>query len=96
MAVPPAVRGALISRALDGSDVLARVSVPVLVTHGTDDAIVLPSMAEHALSVCAPATPSWYDGVGHMPFWEASDRFDREPLNLPTPRQLSIGSDKAS
>src|SRR5690348_3464342 len=30
-----------------GSDTLARVSVPVLVTHGHDDAIVLPSMAEH-------------------------------------------------
>jgi non-heme chloroperoxidase len=82
MAAPPAVRAALIARALDGSDVLARVSVPVLVTHGNDDAIVLPSMSEHALSVCAAATPSWYDGVGHMPFWEASDRFDRELAEL--------------
>lgn len=82
MAVPPAVRGALISRVLDGSDTLARVSVPVLVTHGNDDAIVLPSMAEHALRACAAATPSWYDGVGHMPFWEAHDRFDRELAEL--------------
>jgi pimeloyl-ACP methyl ester carboxylesterase len=60
------VRGTLISRALDGSD----------------HAIVLPSMAEHVLGVCAAATPSWYDGVGHMPFWEASDRFDRELADL--------------
>jgi len=78
MVVPPAVRGALISRELDGSDTLAKVSVPVLVTYGQDDTIVLPSMAEHALSVCAAATPSLYDGVGHMPFWEAADRFNRE------------------
>jgi non-heme chloroperoxidase len=54
----------------------------VLVTHGHDDTIVLPSMAEHVLSVCAAATSSWYDGVGHMPFWEASDRFDRELAEL--------------
>jgi len=78
MVVPSAVRGALISRELDGSDTLAKVSVPVLVTYGQDDTIVLPSMAEHALSVCAAATPSLYDGVGHMPFWEAADRFNRE------------------
>jgi pimeloyl-ACP methyl ester carboxylesterase len=82
MVVPSAVRGALIARELDGSDILSSVSVPVLVTHGHDDTIVLPSMAEHTLSVCPAATPSWYDGVGHMPFWEASDRFDRELADL--------------
>ena len=93
MVVPSSVRGALFSRKLDGSDVLAAVSVPVLVTHGHDDAIVLPSMAEHVLSVCGAATPSWYDGVGHMPFWEASDRFDRELADLvDTANGSSVGS----
>jgi len=78
MVVPPAVRGALISREIDGSDALAASSVSVLVTHGRDDAIVLPSMAEHTLSVCPQAVASWYDHVGHMPFWEAAERFDAE------------------
>ena len=82
MVVPSAVRGALLSRELDGSDALASTSVPVLVTHGQDDAIILPSMAKHTLTVCPAATASWYDGVGHMPFWEASDRFDRELADL--------------
>jgi len=82
MVVPSAVRGALLSRELDASDILASVSVPVLVTHGRDDAIVLPSMAEHTLTVCPAATASWYDGVGHLPFWEAPDRFDRELASL--------------
>ena len=82
MVVPPAVRGALLSRELDGSDVLASTSVPVLVTHGRGDAIVLPSMAEHTLTVCPVATASWYNGVGHFPFWEAPDRFDRELADL--------------
>ena len=28
--------------------------------------------------VCETSVPSWYDGVGHMPFLEAAGRFDRE------------------
>jgi non-heme chloroperoxidase len=82
MVVPPAVRGALISREIDGSDALAAASVPVLVSHGREDRIVLPSMAEHTLEVCARATLSWYDDVGHMPFWEAPQRFDSELAHL--------------
>ena len=35
-------------------------------------------MAEHVLDVCGMAEPSWYDGVGHAPFWEDPVRFDRE------------------
>ena len=82
MVVPPAVRRALLSRELDGTDILASVSVPMLVAHGRDDMIALPSMAEHTLTACPAATESWYDDVGHMPFWEASDRFNRELAGL--------------
>lgn len=78
MVVPPSVRGALISREIDGSAEFAVLSIPVLVSHGREDAIVLPSMAEHVLDACGTATPAWYDGVGHMPFWESAERFDRE------------------
>lgn len=78
MVVPPAIRGALISREVDGTAALAALSVPVLVTHGREDTIVSSSMAEHVLSTCGTAVPSWYDEVGHMPFWEAPGRFDRE------------------
>jgi len=78
MAVPPEVRGALIARRIDSDDVLRRLTIPVLVTHGRQDEIVLPSMAEHVLAVCPTAVASWYDGVGHMPFLEDAGRFDRE------------------
>jgi non-heme chloroperoxidase len=78
MVVPPDVRGALIAREIDGDDALSSLSVPVLVSHGRDDAIVLPSMAEHTLDTCELAVASWYDDVGHMPFWEAAERFDQE------------------
>lgn len=78
MVVPPEVRGALIARSIDATDVLSDLSVSVLVSHGTRDEIVLPSMAEHVLEVCPTAEPSWYDGLGHMPFLEDPVRFDRE------------------
>jgi pimeloyl-ACP methyl ester carboxylesterase len=78
MVVPPEVRGALISREIESDDVLTNLSVPVLVAHGRADAIVLPSMAEHVLEVCPTAEASWYDGMGHMPFWEDPQRFNRE------------------
>lgn len=77
MVVPPEVRGALFAREID-DDVLGRLSIPVLVSYGRDDRIVLPSMAEHALRVCPTATASWYEGVGHMPFLEDAERFNRE------------------
>ena len=82
MVVPPEVRAALLARRIDYDDVLAGLTIPVLVTHGTRDTIVLPSMAEHLLSTCPSAVASWYDGVGHTPFIEDQPRFDRELLNL--------------
>jgi pimeloyl-ACP methyl ester carboxylesterase len=78
MTVPPQIRGALIAREIDADDVLATLSVPVLVIHGAQDAIVLPSMAHWVVEHCPTAVASWYDGAGHMPFVEASQRFDRE------------------
>ena len=74
--------GALISRQIDSDDVLTRLHVPVLVTHGRQDQIVSPSMADHILRVCPTATASWYDVVGHAPFIEDPERFNRELAEL--------------
>ena len=82
MAVPPQILGALISRQIDSDDVLARLTLPVLVSHGRQDQIVLPSMAEHVLHVCPTAEPSWYEATGHMPFLEDRTRFNRELTEL--------------
>ena len=49
VAVPPEVLGGMISRQIDSDDVLSRLHVPVLVTHGRRDQIVSPSMADHIL-----------------------------------------------
>ena len=78
MAVPAKIRGALIAREIDATASYSRLSVPVLVTHGREDMIILPSIAEHVLGHCRTSVASWYDGVGHMPFIENAERFNLE------------------
>ena len=58
MTVPAEVREALRAREIDVMDVYAATIVPMLVTHGRDDAIVLPAMAQELLERCPAA-----DGV---------------------------------
>jgi pimeloyl-ACP methyl ester carboxylesterase len=78
MAVPPRIRANLAAREIDGDDVLAALSVPLLVTQGRADTVVLPAMAEHVLAVCPTAEASWYDGIGHVPHLQEPGRFNRE------------------
>ena len=59
--------------------VLRGLAVPVLVTQGRSDTVVLPAMAEHVLATCPTAEASWYEGVGHVPHLEEPGRFNRWP-----------------
>ena len=76
--VPATIRANLASRDIDCDDVLRALEIPLLVTHGRADTVVLPAMAEHVLATCPTAEPSWYEGVGHVPFLEEPERFNRE------------------
>jgi len=78
MVVKPNVRGALLQRELDFASLLERITVPVLVTHGGSDTLVLPAMADYILHHCKTAEVSWYEGVGHTPFLEEPLRFNTE------------------
>ena len=80
--VPAKIRAHLAARQIDGDDVLATLDVPVLVTQGRADTVVLPATAEHILATAPTATASWYDGVGHAPHIEAPDRFNQELAEL--------------
>ena len=73
-----AIRANLAAREIDDDDVLRALEVPLLVTHGRADSVVLPAMAEHVLATCPTAEASWYDGVGHVPHLEEPERFNRE------------------
>ncbi len=76
--VPAAIRANLAARELDIDDVLRALEVPLLVTQGRADTVVLPATAEHILDICPTAEASWYDGVGHVPHLEEPERFNRE------------------
>ena len=78
MAVPARIRANLAAREIDGDDVLRALELPLLVTQGRVDTVVLPAMAEHVLATCPVAEPSWYEGVGHTPHLEEPERFNHE------------------
>jgi non-heme chloroperoxidase len=82
MAVPARIRANLGAREIDEDDVLRTVTVPLLVTHGRADTVVLPAMAEHVLATCPTAEAAWYDGVGHTAHLEQPDLFNRELADL--------------
>lgn len=77
-ATPPRVRQGLLSRTLDHDRLLADLRTPVLITHGLEDAVVLPAMARHNAGIIRTARTSYYAGIGHAPFWEDPDRFNTE------------------
>ncbi len=80
--VPPYVRQALFSRSLENDDLLPQLRTPVLITHGQDDAVVRPAAAEQHAAAIPHARLSLYPRVGHAPFWEDADRFNRELREL--------------
>jgi pimeloyl-ACP methyl ester carboxylesterase len=57
---------------------LKRVGVPVLVTHGRKDIVVLPAAAERTVAAISGAQLSWFDDCGHSPFQEDATRFNTE------------------
>lgn len=82
MMVPPKVRLALFTREIHFGETLKSVTVPTLVTQGLADNIVTPPMADIFLNSIPHAQKSFYEGVGHAPFMEDPDRFNREIAEL--------------
>ena len=76
--VRPDVRLALTSRDIDASKTVNRIKVPILITQGTSDTIVLPAMAEAIMANAPKSSTSWFEGIGHAPFLEDSARFNKE------------------
>jgi non-heme chloroperoxidase len=75
--VPITVRAAL-RRPSPYEDALKSVKVPTLVTHGAEDKIVAIAMGRYIAATVPGARPSFYDGIGHAPFWEDAPRFNAE------------------
>lgn len=78
MMVPPKVRAGLGGRPLDASEMMSKLKLPVLVTHGREDRNAKVGAGEYTASVIPGAKLSVYDGVGHSPFYEDAPRFNAE------------------
>jgi non-heme chloroperoxidase len=81
MRVPAAVRRAIAGWSTAAPltiDALRQVRVPVLISHGRRDTVVLPGAAEMAASAITHARLSWFDDCGHSPFVEDTARFNDE------------------
>lgn len=76
--VPPHVREALHSRQVSHTADIEAIDTPVLISHGEADRIVLPAAADRHAAAINHAETSRYSDVGHMTFWEESERFNRE------------------
>jgi pimeloyl-ACP methyl ester carboxylesterase len=78
--VPPYVRQGLLSRNVNNDSVIEGMRKPMLLTYGEEDRIALKSMRDHMvkLSQQAESKLSLYSKVGHAPFWEAPERFNKE------------------
>src|SRR5207249_715907 len=70
MVIPAKVRAAVTSRIPNPGDMLGRLTLPVLVTQGTHDKLILPAFSEFTAAAVPDAKLSVYDGIGHAPFFE--------------------------
>jgi len=78
MMVPPKVRAGLSGRPLDATEIMAKLAIPVLVSHGAEDKNAKVETAKYTASVIPGAKLSIYDGTGHSPFYEDAPRFNSE------------------
>jgi non-heme chloroperoxidase len=78
MMVPPKVRAGMQGRPLDATEVMSKLTLPVLVTHGAEDRNAKVGTAKLTASVIPGAKLSIYDGIGHSPFYEDAPRFNSE------------------
>lgn len=61
----------------DGSARLGEISIPTLVLHGTADNVVDHRNAELLAREIPDARLEWFEGCGHLFFWEEPKRFAR-------------------
>jgi len=75
--VPPHVRQALFSRSLDNDDLLPKLRTRVLITHGTEDAIVKPAVIDQQMACLTHATVQMIANAGHACFWDDAATYNR-------------------
>lgn len=74
--VPPYVRQGLFSRSFDNDDLLPKISKPVLITHGANDAVVKPDVVEQHKAGISHAQIQMIENAGHACFWDDAEGFN--------------------
>jgi pimeloyl-ACP methyl ester carboxylesterase len=92
MMVPIAVRSMVRGRPFEAGSLLAALEIPVLLSHGTEDRLVLPAMSRYGADTIPGAQFSLYESIGHSPFFEAAERFDRELGEFARTCSLKVGT----
>lgn len=54
----------------------------MLVTHGNQTRAVLKAACLYTAATVPGAKASYYEGIGHAPFWEDTPRFNKELTEL--------------
>ncbi|HTT21629.1 MAG TPA: alpha/beta hydrolase [Candidatus Sulfotelmatobacter sp.] len=76
VSVPPYVRQALFSRSFSNDDLLPKIRKPVLITHGTKDAVVRPTAVDKHKALIPQAEVHMMANAGHAAFWDDAPRFN--------------------
>ncbi len=76
MVVPPHVRGAMTRKRLDYEALLRRIDIPVMLVHGLEDRVVLPSVSRTLAGWIPRVRMELRPGTGHCPFAEEPAWFD--------------------
>lgn len=75
--VPPYVRQAMFSRSFDNDDLLPTLRKPVLITHGTEDAVVKPAVLDEQMNGISNAQIQMMKNAGHACFWDAAAAYNK-------------------
>lgn len=76
VSVPTYVRQGLFSRAFSNDDLLPKIRKPVLITHGTADAIVKTTAVDQHTTAMPHAQVQLMPNIGHGPFWDDAPAFN--------------------
>jgi non-heme chloroperoxidase len=76
--LPAYMRRAFVGRNLDHQDVTPKLDLPILVTMGSRDLAQGREPFDRLRAALPKASYSVYEGVGHLPFAEDPERFNRE------------------
>ncbi len=77
VSVPPFVRQALLTRAVNNDDLLPTIATPVLITHGALDAVVSREAVAQHRALLPHAEVDIMPDAGHAPFWDDAEGFNR-------------------